>query len=171
MNYNDFRKTVQGLPVIFTRDLLRSRSDRQAVLNQLERWRKRALLIQLRRGLYMLGPSDRKIGPSRMYVANQLYGPSYVSLEYALGYYGLIPERVVAVTSVATRKTAHFTNELGSFTYQHIQPMAYRGFTVLKDENGFMVFLAEPEKAAVDFVYLNLEKFRAGDARVPFSFA
>lgn len=166
MNYNNFRKTVHDMPVIFTRDLLRGKPDRQAILNQLERWRKRALIIQLKRGLYMLNRSDRKIEPSRMYIANQLYGPSYISLEYALGYYGLIPERVTVLTSVTSRKTARITNEIGSFVYQHIQPEPYRGFVAMKDENGLMCFLAEPEKAVIDFIYLNLEKFKSGDKRI-----
>jgi len=121
-------------------------------------------LLQLRRGLYILGNDERKIEPSRLYLAGQLYQPSYVSLEYALGRYGLIPERVVDVTSVSTKKTARFTNDFGTFIYQTVKPSAFRGFISGKDEAGLPYFIAEPEKAVADFVYLNLGKIAAGAA-------
>jgi len=89
-----------------------------------------------------------------------------VSLEFALNFYGLIPEKVVEVTSVSTKKTARFSNEFGGYTYQHIAPGAFQGFRSVKDSNGFRSFIAEPEKAVVDFLYLNLYKFKIGDMDV-----
>jgi len=73
------------------------------------------LLIKLKRGLYVLNKHDRKINPSLKLLANQFYFPSYVSMEYARNFYGLIPERVYQITSVSTRKTARFKNDLGEF--------------------------------------------------------
>ncbi len=67
--------------------------------NQLTRWGKNGLIIQLKRGVYMLNKNDQKLHPSRFYLANQLLWPSYVSLESALGYYGLIPEAVADVVT------------------------------------------------------------------------
>lgn len=61
---------------------------------QLSNWEKKGLIIRLKRGLYVLNENDRKIEPSRIFLANSLYSPSYVSTAYALGYYDLIPEKV-----------------------------------------------------------------------------
>lgn len=61
---------------------------------QLSNWEKKGLIIRLKRGLYVLNENDRKIEPSRIFLADSLYSPSYVSTAYALGYYDLIPEKV-----------------------------------------------------------------------------
>lgn len=166
MNYIEFKNKVQGLPLIFSRDLVRGAKNKQIILNRLERWRSKKFLIQLKRGVYILNQNDRKVNPSLPYVSNLLYAPSYVSLEYALSYYSLIPEKVSDLTSISTKKTTRFTNELGTFTYQHIKPAAFRGFKAAKDSAGLTFFMAEPEKALVDFIYLNLEKFVPGDRKV-----
>ena len=163
MNYNEFKNSVQNWPLIFSRDLMLRWGKAQLVRNQLKRWQDKKLLIKLRRGIFLLNPNDRKVNPSRSYIANQLYSPSYVSLEYALNFYHLIPERVSDLTSISTRKTRRFENELGSFLYQHIKPKVFRGFTALKDEAGLFFFMAEAEKAIVDLIYLNLEKFSGSD--------
>lgn len=61
---------------------------------QLSNWEKKGLIIRLKRGLYVLNENNRKIEPSRIFLANSLYSHSYVSTAYALGYYDLIPEKV-----------------------------------------------------------------------------
>jgi len=160
MRYIEFKDKVRDWPLIFSRDLMPPKANKQIIRNQLERWRLKRLLIKLRRGVFILNPGDRKSTPSGFYIANQLYSPSYVSLEYALNYYSLIPERVSDITSVTTKKTSRFTNEIGTFIYQHIKPKAFRGFEALKDEAGLLFFIAEPEKAVVDFFYLILPKFQ-----------
>ena len=163
MKYIEFKNKVLRQPVIFSRDAVLFQQNKQVVRNQLERWCARGLLIKLKRGVYLLNPDDRKIDPSMAYLANQLYSPSYVSLEYALNYYGLIPERVSDVTSVATKKTFRVKNNVGLFTYQHVKTKAFRGFRALKDDAGLSILVAEPEKAIVDFLYFNLDKFKGGD--------
>lgn len=160
MTYNEFKNKAQQWPLIFSRDITRHEPDKQAIRNQLKRWREKNLLIKLKRGVFLLNANDRKFTPSREYIANQLYSPSYVSLEYALNRYGLIPERVSDVTSITNKKTKYFRNEIGNFTYQHIKAKAFNGFKSLKDEAGFVFFIAEPEKAVVDFCYLNLANFQ-----------
>ena len=166
MNYAEFKNKTEKWPIIFSQDLMPHRGDKQIIRNQLERWRVRKLLIKLRRGAFLLNTTDRKGDPSRTYIANQLYGPSYVSLEYALQFYGLIPERVNDLTSVTTRKTMRFTNEIGTFIYQHIKPKVFRAFKMLKDETGLVFFIAEPEKALIDFFYLNLNKLQTEDEKI-----
>lgn len=138
----------------------------QVFRNQLSRWLKRGLILRLRKGIYILNKDDRKIHPSRLFLANQLYFPSYVSNEYALSFYGLIPERVADLTSVTTKKTSVFKNEFGTFIYQHVKRDCFNGFTEMKDENNYTFLIAYPEKAVVDFFYFNLQNFKRDDPSV-----
>lgn len=161
MNYAQFKNKVQNLPLIVSKDMVRLEKNSQIIRNQFNRWQDKGLIIKLKRGAYLLNENDRKVNPSRNFIANQLYGPSYVSLEYALNFYDLIPERVFDITSVTTKKTMRFKNNLGVFVYQHIKPDAFRGFKKAREGSGLSFFIAEPEKAVVDFLYLNLKKFRA----------
>lgn len=160
MDFRTFKERFSDAPIIFSEDVWQRSEDgrknllgRQALLNQLNRWQRKGLILKLRKGVYILNRSDRKIEPSDMYLANQFYAPSYISLEYALSFYGLIPERVYDVTSVTTKKTLHFSNSIGNFNYRHIMPSAFKGFKIIKDHSGLDVFMAEPEKAVVDFLY------------------
>jgi len=159
MNYSEFKNKVLNLPYITSKDLTIFKDNKQIIRNQLTRWENKGLIIKLKRGVYLLNENDRKINPSRTFLANQLYSPSYVSLEYALNFYDLIPERVFDITSVTTRKTRTITNKLGEFVYRKIKADAYRGFQSLNDEAGLEYFIAFPEKAIVDFFFLNMGKF------------
>ena len=160
MDYTQFKHKFQNLPVIMSRDLERFFDNPQIMRNQLSRWQRKGLVVALRRGMYLLNFKDREIHPDAGFLANQLYGPSYVSLESALNYYGLIPERVAMVSSVTTKKTMRFENAEGDFIYQHIKPQAFQGFTAVRTENGLSLFMAEAEKAVIDFLYLNLKQFK-----------
>jgi len=166
MNYLEFKKRVEKYPLITSTQLQFIKEDPQLVRNQITRWQKKGLILKLRRGIYILNESDRKINPSKLFLANQLYFPSYVSCEYALGFYELIPEKVIDITSVTPQKTYRIKNSLGVFIYQHIKTSAFRGFTTINDENGFKVFIAQPEKAIVDFFYLNLHYFKDYDSDI-----
>ena len=160
MRFEQFRTKVRTLPVI-SGDFLKLLSDKnQQFKNQITRWQKSGKIIKLRRNLYILNEDERKINPSRLFIACELYSPSYVSMEYALSFYGLIPERVADITSITTKKTAAFENALGRFIYQHIKIKCFAGFTELKDEAGLAYYMATPEKAIVDFIYLNQSRFK-----------
>ncbi len=156
MRYSEFKNAVSRFPVISPTHI----SHLGILRVQLTNWAKKGLVVRLKRGLYVLNENDRKIEPSRIFLANFLYSPSYVSTAYALGYYDLIPEKVADVTSVTTKKTAKFTNVFGSFVYQHLKIDLFFGFRKIEDENGFSVLMAEPEKAILDFIYLNLKDFQ-----------
>ena len=164
MKYSEFKNKFQNLPVIQAKEAIRLDKHNQAMRNQLTRWQKKGLLVKLKRSYYLLNENDRKISPTKCFIANLLYQPSYVSLEYALSRYGLIPERVTDITSITTKKTTRFNNKLGSFIYQHIKRQAFRGFESLKETNSFSCLIAGPEKAVVDFLYLNLSKLK-GDTK------
>jgi predicted transcriptional regulator of viral defense system len=160
MKYLEFKNTVGQFPLISSTHIANINKKPQILKIQLRGWQKKGLIIKLRRGLYILNKNDRKIEPSRIFLANALYSPSYVSTTYAFGYYDLIPEKVEDVTSITTKKTAKFTNSFGTFVYQHLKTDLSFGFTEIEDENGFPVLIAEPEKAMLDFIYLNLRDFK-----------
>lgn len=134
--------------------LLQLSGEKSALLRtQLHRWCRAGKLVSLRQGLYVFG-SDYSRGPINPAVlAGTIYSPSYLSLQWALGFYGMIPERVVTFTSVTTRQTAHFVNALGTFDYRHVQPDLFRAFQPVRMGAG-EVWMATPEKALLDYWYL-----------------
>jgi hypothetical protein len=149
MRYLEFKDKVRGFPIISSTHLFNLTRKPQTLKAQLTKWQKKGLIIKLKRGLYILNESDRKIEPSRIFLA-----------------YDLIPEKVVDVTSVTTKKTAKFTNPFGTFVYQHLKTILFFGFKEIEDENGLPVLIAEPEKAVLDFIYLNLQDFKNKDEDV-----
>jgi len=159
MRYSEFKNEVSDWPYIQSQDLTRFKDNKQIIRNQLYRWQKQGLIKRLKKGFYILNGSDRKTNPGKPFFANHLYSPSYISLEYALNFYGLIPERIFAVTSITTKKTKTISNELGTFIYRKIKKSAYRGFHMEQDESGFSYFMADAEKAVLDILYLNTHRF------------
>ena len=73
-------------------------------------------LMQLRRGLYVLGAEHRSAPLSLPLIANLLFGPSYVSLDFALSWHGLIPEGVVEVSPVTPLRARHYDTPVGRFS-------------------------------------------------------
>lgn len=105
-------------------------------------------IVRVKKGLYVFGEAYRKMPYCRELLANLVYGPSIVSLDYALGYYGLIPERVEAVTSVTTGRARRFETPLGLFIYR---PTPNLSVGVERIEDGDAAFLmASPERALAD---------------------
>ena len=162
MKYPEFKIKIQNFPIFSSSHISAFGEGEKLIRNQISNWKKKGLLLELKKGLYVLNESDRNISPSRPFLANQIYSPSYVSTEYALGFYDLIPERVVDVTSVTTRKTARFENPFGLFLYQHVGIPCFEGFIEKKEENDLSFMIATPEKAVIDFLYLNLARFDPG---------
>lgn len=156
MNYLEFKNHYGHLPVITINDIANDFDNLQTLRNQLSRWQKNGLVQKLKRGVFILNPSDRKTPIHPYYLGNRLYEPSYISLESALNHYGLIPERVTDITSITTRKTMKLDNDLGRFIYRHIKPSAFRGFKQVKLDSR-PVYMAEPEKAVLDFFYFHLK--------------
>ena len=114
---------------------------------------RRGELQRLRRGLYAIAPACRR-GPLALEVlANSLYGPSYLSLEYALSWHGLIPERTSELTSVCRGRSRTFETAVGNFSYVSVAKAAYtEGYDLynLPDERHFL--MATREKALVDTI-------------------
>ena len=116
-------------------------------------WQKAEYIVPLRQGWYAFSDYINKPDYAR-YIASKIYAPSYISLHTALSYYGMIPEAVVEITSITTRKTAHFENKFASFSYQTVKPDLFWGYEpkLMRDGQSFM--LATPEKAIIDLLYL-----------------
>lgn len=156
MDFRKFKEKVKGM-TFFSSDLAEIFSTSPLALrNQFSRWKKQGLLEELKRGLYILGQGERQTTISRQAIAAILYQPSYISLESALSHYQMIPERVDAVMSISPKKTRVFHNPLGTFNYRNLQTSLNFGFLAKRDENGYPYFIAEPEKALLDYLYLNL---------------
>ena len=122
-------------------------------------------LIRLKKGFYVFTPGFIGKAYSPQIVANLLYGPSYLSLEFALAWYGLIPERVEVLTSVTSGKNKQYATPIGPLTYRHLPASLYPlGVTLKKNDDGRTFLIATPEKALVDLFTL---KFKNSDLPQP----
>ena len=153
MEFEDFLSRVQGFPVVDTRVLSTMDGHSLSLKVQISRWLKAGKLIQLKRGLYLLAEPYRKISPPEFYIASVLKNPSYISLEKALEYHGLIPEAVAVFTSVTTKRPESFKTPVGRYDYGHVKPSLFWGYISL-NMSGQTFFMATPEKALLDFFYL-----------------
>lgn len=154
MKFNDFVKIYCNVPLIDSSTFTLYSKKAEGLRRQVSDWIKKGYLIQIKKGFYIFSDEYRKIYPSVLFLANFLEFPSYISLEYALNFYGLIPEKVTVITSVTTKKTNDFNNCLGRFEYRTIKEDLFFGFREELDrEQKFLIAL--PEKAILDFFYLN----------------
>jgi predicted transcriptional regulator of viral defense system len=159
MKYQEFRAKFAKLPYFQVANL-NNMPDAQTLRVQLVEWVKKGYVIKLRQGLYTLRNKDRDCKVSMSFLANAIYQPSYLSLEWALQYYGFIPEAVFAATSITTKKTASFHNTFGSFYYKNLKIPCFNYFQQKKDEYGNNYLIATPEKALLDFLYLRTMEYK-----------
>lgn len=109
-------------------------------------------IIRLKKGLYVASSEETGKELSRELIANHIYGPSYVGREYALRYYGLIPERVYLVTSVTTKHSRNFENALGCFEYYNSSAEYFSTGIRIENAYGVNFLIATPEKALCDVI-------------------
>ena len=109
-------------------------------------------LIRLRRGLYVVNPELSGKSINVPLCANHIYGPSYVSLHWALRWYGLIPERVFRMTSVTSRPSKTFETPLGFFDYYRVDSEYFPIGIRMVTEDGVTYLIATPEKALCDLI-------------------
>ena len=112
-------------------------------------------LISLRRGLYISGSKTNLSLPEPFLIANHLRGPSYVSLEAALSYWGFIPERTYEVSSVTLKTSKKYKTAVGRFNYQQL-PTPYYSFGIksIQLTPKQTALIASPEKAVCDKIVL-----------------
>jgi len=112
------------------------------------------IIIRVKKGLYVFGNGARQAPYSTEILANLIYGPSYISLDYALQHYGLIPERVEGVTSVTTGRSRRFLTPVGLFIYRTIPIRAFQiGMDRIEIGEGRAFLMATAEKALADKIY------------------
>ncbi len=116
---------------------------------------KSGFLIALRRGLYVPGPEADLSIPDVFVIANHLRGPSYVSLESALSYWGMIPERVVETSSITLKTTKTYNTPIGRFSYRHLAfPYYSFGLQRIELTPRQAAIIATKEKAICDKIIL-----------------
>lgn len=124
----------------------------KSLYSKVEAMERSGKIIRLKRGLYVNSPNKSEKLLSMELIANHIYGPSYVSRETALRYYGLIPESVFLIRSMTTKHTRSFKNSLGEFEYTSCSK-DYFSIGIRKEISGNATFLiASPEKALCDLI-------------------
>jgi hypothetical protein len=117
---------------------------------------KSGTIIRVKKGLYVFGPESRQTPICKESLANLIYGPSCISMEYALAHHGLIPERVETITSVTPKRDKEFKTPIGRFTYRYLSAAKYpHGITQEWIDRQHPILMATPEKALCDYVVLN----------------
>ena len=135
------------------KDVLKSYKNPRVKINDLL---KKECIIRIKKGLYVFGAPLSKGPYSKEVLANLIYGPSYVSLDYALSFYGLIPERVETVTSITNKRNKIFKTPIGVFSYKYINPLNYSlGITLCKLDKYHTIIIATKEKALADTLYFS----------------
>ncbi len=157
MKYNELSAAIKG-PVFSRNDL--ALSGHKILDYQLSLWVKKGYLVRLKNGIYAFSREKEKLRGED--IAFLLCQPSYLSLESALSWYGFIPEIVYAYTSVTARITRTFENAWGRFIYRHVKSELFWGYAEMKTDHG-PYLLAEPEKALLDYFYLNLARINNED--------
>lgn len=119
--------------------------------SKLSRLKKRGEVFPIIRGLY---ETDRDT-PGYL-LAGSIYGPSYLSFDFALAYYGMIPEAVYAFTSATFEKKKNkcYKTMFGSFYYRDVPSLAFPFFIRLVKEGDYYFRIADREKALCDKLYI-----------------
>lgn len=150
--------SVENLPYFTIDSLMPIEKNKDYLKVLFYRLSKRNRIVSLKRGIYaskiFIENMERKntINEYSEFVANIIYAPSYLSLEYTLGKYGILTESVSCFTLVTEKKTNKFLNHFGNFNYYHIKKELFNGFKIRKKEN-FLIAEASLAKALFDFLY------------------
>ena len=145
-------KNIGVIPI--NKDVLYSLySDQKRPDRKIPELEQKELIIRVIRNLYVVSPKVHNLKISTELVANHLYRPSYVSLETALSYYGMIPERVYAIRSMTTKRAKTFTTPLGNFDYKTISA-DYFSIGIRQEilQNQYAFLIATPTKAICDMI-------------------
>lgn len=154
MKLEKIRKLV-GREVIDYQFLLSMLNEYAHPRDKISEWLKCGDLIRVKKGLYVFGKQIAQAPYSLEVLANLIYGPSAISLSYALSFYGLIPERVITITSITHKRNKTFSTPVGEFTYQYLNSQKYAvGIELAATSNKCHFLIACPEKALCDHIHL-----------------
>jgi predicted transcriptional regulator of viral defense system len=157
--------------------LMSALSDYASPRDKVSEWLDKGDLIRVKKGLYVFGGNAAQHPFSLEVLANLIYGPSALSLEFALSFYGFIPERVTTITSITPKRNKEFSTPVGDFTYTYLSPKKYAVGIDLVTTASTSMLIASPEKALCDYLYIRnknskmqtkdeIEKFLLEDLRV-----
>lgn len=153
MNFVDFSREMKDFPAFSLQDAAKLSS--KVYHHRLVDWQKKGYITRVANGIYLFG--DAEIDELYLYyLSGRVYEPSYISLESAFAFYGFIPESVYRITAVSTRKTWQTGFDKIIFSYRTINKNYFFGYTLLNWKNT-VIKMAEPEKAIIDYFYLNTE--------------
>lgn len=165
MKYDAFIQNFAPAPWVETQDVgVWSDKSLRHIQIRLAQWVREGKLQQLRRGKYLLPEAYRRHQPSNYALSNMLYRPSYVSMESALSFYGLIPESVPAMQNITTQLTKKWDTPVGSFTYHHMKQERFFGYELVPFSTAESFYCATPEKALADLFYM--KKGNWSEARI-----
>ncbi len=137
--------------IVTTLNLKEKYKDYTDINGKIKRDVDKGLLFPIVRGIYETNNSV-----DGFLLASYIYGPSYLSFEYALSFHNLIPERVVLYTnaSFGKRKSKSYKNHFGLYTYRDVPNAAFPFSVKAYEEDGYAYFIASPEKALCDLLYI-----------------
>jgi len=160
MQYNLFVSHVNHLPAFNLNDIRKFAPDFHR--RQLQFWLRKGYIRPYAGGYYIL--AEQEVNENILFMmANRLYEPSYISLESALVYYQVIPETVLGVTSVSSRRTRRIESDWGMFSYRSVQPHLMFGYQIIEINKNVKYKIAYLEKAVLDYLYLNTQVSSAVD--------
>lgn len=153
MNFLEFKQEFTESPVHSVREIYRHYPEFDA--RRLYEWKNKGYIRGVINGYFMF--RDTVLSDTILFkTANIIYPHSYISIESALSFHGLIPEQVYLISSVSTRKTKNFYTDIGNFQYRTIQQGYFFGYDIISSGN-ITFYMACPEKAIIDFFYLHSE--------------
>jgi len=153
MKFKELLELIGEEPIFKSSLLMAGNRSAFSVRLQLSRWVSEGKILQIKRGLYVVAKPYRNKEPHPFLIANMIKKASYISLQSALEYYGIIPEYVPKITSVTTERPEVVNTKLGSFIFKHLKKEFFWGYKERKIIKGTSVFMATPEKALLDLIY------------------
>jgi hypothetical protein len=159
MTWPEFLRRFEAMPLFHSSMLEVFPESLAQIRVQLSRWVRAGKLVRIRREWYLIDKPwrAREIPPA--YIATQIVRPSYLSLEWALEFHGLIPDAVESPTCSTTDRP-RMVQALGkTFLYHHLCPDLLTGFGEVVVE-GWPVPVASVEKALFDMIYFRLRRNR-----------
>lgn len=144
-------KRFAGIPIT-NADIRSSFPDLSSPEKKVLSMEKSGELIRLKRNLYIVNPDLFDRGTDPRLCANHIYGPSYVSLQWALRYFGMIPEQVFVMTSVTTKRSHSFQTPIGTFSYVQVPAVYFPIGVESMDADGVSFLMAGREKALCDTI-------------------
>jgi len=154
---NPFKNLLR--PEVTTSMLLALFSSYKDPRGRIHDFHKNGILTSVKQGVYLIHNDLVPCPYSKLLLANMIFGPSYISLETALSYYGFIPEKVESITSISFAQNKIFNTAVGIFTYHHISNKIYPYHVTLQNiDDNVSILMATPEKALLDFLYFREKK-------------